>query len=73
MLFCVGSSIKAARSSNRHILALKANSKLFKDVLEPLKKTTLQSKSINIDMSENATKNDEDTLAKEQPFINLYE
>jgi hypothetical protein len=35
VLFCVGSSIKAARSSNRHILVLEADSKLFEEVLEP--------------------------------------
>jgi hypothetical protein len=72
VLIYVGSSIKAARSSNRHILALKANSKLFEEVLEPLKKATPVSKSLDMDMSENAFEDDEDTPTKEQPFINLY-
>jgi hypothetical protein len=40
VLFFVGSSIKAARSSNRYILELEADSKLFEEVLEPLKKAT---------------------------------
>jgi hypothetical protein len=70
MLFCVGSSIKVARALSRHILALEADSKLFEEVL---KKTTPQSKSIDMDMSKNAFKDDEDTLAMEQPFINLCE
>jgi hypothetical protein len=68
VLICVGSSIN---SSIHHILALKAKSKLFEEVLEPLKKTMPLSKSLDIDMSKKATKDDEDTLAKEQPFINL--
>jgi hypothetical protein len=72
-LICVGSSIKAAHSSNRHVLALEADSKLFEEVLEPLKKTTPLSKSLDMDMFENAFEDDEDTLVKDQPFINLCE
>jgi hypothetical protein len=37
------------------------------------KKTTPLSKSLDMEMSENATEDDEDTTAKEQLFINLYE
>jgi hypothetical protein len=55
MLFYVGSSIKALRSSNCHILASEANSKLFDEVLKPLKNTKPLSKSPDIDMSENTT------------------
>jgi hypothetical protein len=73
VLVYVGSSIKAARSSNRHILVLEANSKLFEEVLETLKETTLLSKSLDMDMSENAFEDDKDIPAKEQPFINLCE
>jgi hypothetical protein len=72
-MFCIGSSIKAAHSSNCHILALEANSKLFEEILEPLKKATLLSKSLDTDMSGNSSENDEDTLAMDQPFINLCE
>jgi hypothetical protein len=72
VLFCIGSSIKAARSSNRHTLALKADFKLFKEVLQPLNKTKPLSKSLDIDMSKNATEDDEDNPAKEQLFINLW-
>jgi hypothetical protein len=71
VLICVGSSIKAACSSKCHNLALEANSKLFKEVLESLKKVTPLSKSLDMDMFENAFEDDEDTLVKDQPFINL--
>ena len=73
VLFCIGSFIKAACSSNRHILALKADSKLFEEVLEPLKKATALSKSRDTDMFGNSSKDDEDTPALDQPFINPYE
>jgi hypothetical protein len=72
-MFCVGSSIKAAHSSNRHILALEADSKLFEEVLEPLKKATPLSKSRDIEMSGNSSEDDEGTPAKDQPFIDLCE
>ena len=61
VLAFVGSSIKATCSSNRHILALEANSKLFEEVLEPLKKATLVSKSRDTDISGNSFEDDEDT------------
>jgi hypothetical protein len=73
VLSFVGSSIKAARSSNRHILALEADSKLFEGVLEPLKKATPESKSHDIDMSGNSSEVDEDTPAMDQLFIDLCE
>jgi hypothetical protein len=64
-MFCVGSSSKATRSSNRHILALKADSKLFEEVLEPLKKATPLSKSHDTEMSGNSYEDDEGTLVKD--------
>jgi hypothetical protein len=73
-MYCVvfvGSSIKAARSSNRHILALEADSKLFEEVLELLKKATPVSKSRGIDMYGNSFEDDEDTPVMDQPFIDL--
>ena len=73
VLFCVGSSIKATRSSNHHILALEANSKLFEEILEPLKKATLVSKCHDIDMFGNSSEDDEDTPTMDQPFIDLCE
>jgi hypothetical protein len=73
VLFCVGSSIKVARSSNRHILALEADSKLFEEVLEPLKKATPLSKSHDTGMSGNSSEDDEDSPALDEPFINLCE
>jgi hypothetical protein len=75
-MYCVvfvGSSIKAAHSSNRHILALEADSKLFEEVLEPLKKATPVSKSRDTDMYENSSKDDEDTPVMDQSFIDLCE
>jgi hypothetical protein len=72
-MFFVGSSIKAARSSNRHILALEADSKLFEEVLEPLKKATPLSKSHDTEMFENSSEDDEDTPTMDQPFIDLCE
>jgi hypothetical protein len=48
---------------NRHILALQADSKLFEEILEPLKKATLVSKSRDIDMFRNSSEDDEDILA----------
>ena len=71
VLFYVLSSIKAACSSNRHILALEADSKLFEEVLEPLKKATPLSKSHDTNMSRDSSKDDENSLALDQPFINL--
>jgi hypothetical protein len=73
VLSFVGSSIKAARSSNRHILALEADSKLFEEVLKPLKKATPVSKSHDTDMSGNSSEDDEETPAMDQPFIDLCE
>jgi hypothetical protein len=72
-MFCIGSSIKAARSSNRHILALEADSKLFEEVLEPLKKARPLSKSYDTEMSRNSFEDDEDTPAMDQPLIDLCE
>jgi hypothetical protein len=65
--------IKATHSSNRHILALEADSKLFEEVLEPLKKATRVSKSRDTDMSGNSSEDDEDTPTMDQPFIDLCE
>jgi hypothetical protein len=73
VLSFVGSSIKATRSSNRHILALEADSKLFEEVLEPLKKATPVSNSRDTDMYGNSSEDDEDTPVMDQPFINLCE
>jgi hypothetical protein len=75
-MYCVvfvGSSTKVARSSNLHILALEADSKLFEEVLEPLKKATPVSKSRDTDMYENSSKDDEDTPVMDQSFIDLCE
>jgi hypothetical protein len=72
-MFCVGSSIKVACSSNRQILALEANSKLFEEVLESLKKATPLSKSRDTEMSGNSSKDDEGTPTKDQPYIDLGE
>jgi hypothetical protein len=72
-MFCIGSSIKAARSSNCHILALEADSKLFEEVLEPLKKARPLSKSHDTEMSRNSSEDDEDTPAMFQPLIDLCE
>jgi hypothetical protein len=73
VLSFVGSSIKAARSLNRHILALEVDSKLFEEVLEPLKKATPVSKSCDTDMSGNSSEDDEDTPVMDQLFIDLCE
>jgi hypothetical protein len=72
-MFCIGSSIKAAPSSNRHILASEADSKLFEEVLEPLKKARPLSKSHDTEMSGNSSEDDEDTPAMDQPLIDLSE
>ena len=72
-MFYVGSSIKAARSSNRHILVLEVDSKLFEEVLEPLKKATPLSKSHDTEMFGNNSEDDEDTPTMDQPFIDLCE
>jgi hypothetical protein len=73
VLSFVGSSIKAARSSNRHILVLEADSKLFEEVLESLEKATLVSNSRDTNMYGNSSEDDEDTPVMDQPFINLCE
>jgi hypothetical protein len=73
VLFSVGSSIKATCSSNCHILVLEADSKLFEEVLEPLKKATPLSKSHDTDMSGNSSEDDEDFPALDQLFIDLCE
>jgi hypothetical protein len=57
----VGSSIKAARSLNCHILAREVDSKLFEEVLKPLKKATHGSKSCDTNMYGNSSEDDEDT------------
>jgi hypothetical protein len=73
VLSFVGSSIKATHSSNRHILALEADSKLFEEVLEPLKKAIPVSNSRDTDMYGNSSEDDEETPVMDQPFINLCE
>ena len=72
-MFYVGSSFKAAHSSNRHILALEVDSKLFEEVLELLKKATPLSKSHDTEMSGNKSKDDKGTPTKDQSFIDLCE
>jgi hypothetical protein len=54
-------------------LALEADSKLFEEVLEPLKKATPVSNSCDTDMYGNSFEDDEDTPVMDQPFINLCE
>jgi hypothetical protein len=73
VLSFVGSSIKAAHSSNCHILALEADSKIFEEVLESLKKATPMSKSRDTNMSGNSSEDEEDTLVMDQLFIDLCE
>jgi hypothetical protein len=65
MLSYVGSSIKAIHSLNCHILALEANTKLFDEVLEPLKKIMPLSKYLKMDMFKNTIEDDEDITIKE--------
>jgi hypothetical protein len=72
-MFCIGSSMKAARSSNRHILALEADSKLFEEVLKPLKEARPLSKCHDTEMSGNSSEDDEDTPTMDQPLIDLCE
>jgi hypothetical protein len=54
-------------------MALEADSKLFEEVLEPLKKATPLSKSHDMEMSGNSFEDDEDTPTMDQPFIDLCE
>ena len=66
IVFHPGSSIRAAHSSNRHILALDCDAKLFDEVLKPLQTPT-------IDTSCDGMNFDDDTPIEDPALPSLFE
>lgn len=67
----VGSSIKAARLSNRHILALENDIELFDEVLEPLKQSVPLSSDPNLQNDDNMEVDDDSSPVIDKPFNDL--
>lgn len=67
-----GSSIKAARLSSRHILALESDTKLFDEVLKPLKELVMVSTNSNLNDDDMELDGDSSPLI-DKPFNDLCE
>jgi hypothetical protein len=67
-----GSSIKAARLSSRHILALESDSKLFDEVLKPLKELVIVPTNSNVNDDDMELDSDSSPLI-DKPFNDLCE
>lgn len=66
IVFHPGSSIRAAHSSNRHILALESDAELFDEVLKPLQTPTNDTSCDGMDF-------DDDTPIEDAALLNLCE
>ena len=67
----VGSSIKAARLSNRHILALESDVKLFDEVLKPLKQSVVLPSNPNLHNDDNMEVDGDSSPVIDKPFNDL--
>ena len=67
----VGSSIKAAQLSNRHIWALESDVELFDEVLEPLKQSASLSSDPNIHNDDDMEVDDDSSPVIDKPFNDL--
>ena len=72
IFFLLGASIRAARSTSRHILALESDLKSFEDVLKPLQKVSQSTTFVDLSPTLEALVDDKDALADEQ-LVNLCE
>ncbi len=68
-----GSSIKAAHSSNRHILALESDAKLFDEVLKPLQTPTIISKALDSTTTDDGMEIDDDSPIEDVELLDLCE
>ena len=72
-MFHVGSSIRAAHSSNRHILALESDAKLFDEVLKPLQTPISVSKTLDSTTSCDGMEVDDDSPIEDVALLDLCE
>ena len=68
-----GSSIRAAQSSNRHILALERDATLFEEVLKPLQTPPSSSKTLNFDTSEGGMESNGHSPVQDTALVDFYE
>jgi len=73
ILFHSGSSIKAAHSSNGHILALESDAKLFDEVLKPLQTPITVSKTLDSTTTCDGMDIDDDSLIEDVTLFDLCE
>ena len=70
----VGSSIKVAWLSSRHILAFESNAKFFDEVLKPLKESLIVSTNSNLDNDNDDMELEDDSSPLiDKPFNDLCE
>lgn len=63
MLHWLGSSICVALATNKHILALESDSKMFEEVLKPLQVAAIASSVVDLSSTFQLCDDDEDALA----------
>jgi len=72
-VFHPGSSIRAAHSSNRHILALESDAQLFDEVLKPLQTLATISKTLDSASTYDGMDIDDDSPIEDAALLNLCE
>lgn len=71
-MYCLGASIRAARATNRHILALESDSKLFEEVLKLLQASPKYSLVVDLS-STSQPHDDDDDIVPDEPLDSLCE
>jgi len=69
----LGSSTRAAHSSNRHILALESDAQLFDEVLKPLQTPVTISKTLDSTTTCDGMDIDDDSPIEDAALLNLCE
>ena len=69
----IGASIRAAQSSNRHIVALESDVTLFEEVLKPLQTLPSSSKTMEFDSGEGGMESDGDSPVRDVELVDLCE
>jgi hypothetical protein len=70
-MYFSGSSVRAAISFNKHIVALEPDSAIFEDILRPLQETTKKIEALQIHNEAEEDDNEEDV--PEEDEVNLCE
>lgn len=68
-----GSSIRAAHSSNRHILALESDAQLFDEILKPLQTLSTVSKTLDYSSTCDGMDIDDDSPIEDAALLDLCE